>query len=217
MPATTSEADIIFNKANVALAKSRRLIASWLPPPTAEEVANAKTEEELEREEAEIFAPVPELLGLGAPIPKGTVDGSANRKELTSNETLRRQLLGKKRALAMRKRAQGLGKQDVDTHRPVTKLSRPNSATAGDGDEDEEEGGRSSLGKSKRRREELVETQNVEAEVEAKEMVENALPRKHKVRKRSGNFLDEMLAEKSLKKKKRRKGNKGPSAEQFHP
>lgn len=60
MPVSTTEADIIFNKANVALAKSRRLIASWLPPRTAEEMANAKSEEELEKEELEIFTPVPE-------------------------------------------------------------------------------------------------------------------------------------------------------------
>jgi hypothetical protein len=58
-PAQT-EADIIFNRANVALAKTQRLIASWLPPPTPEELANAKSEEELIKEEQDIFAPVPE-------------------------------------------------------------------------------------------------------------------------------------------------------------
>jgi len=56
-----SEADIIFNRANVAHAKSQRLIASWLPPKTPEELANAKSEEELEQEERELFAPIPEL------------------------------------------------------------------------------------------------------------------------------------------------------------
>ena len=62
MPApTTSEADIIFNRANVALAKSQRLIASWLPPRTEEELRNVKSEEEIEWEEQETFAPVPEL------------------------------------------------------------------------------------------------------------------------------------------------------------
>lgn len=56
-----SEADIIFNRASVALAKSQRLIASWLPPPTASELAKAKTEEEIEKEEQEMFTPIPEL------------------------------------------------------------------------------------------------------------------------------------------------------------
>ena len=61
MPVQPSEADIIFNRASVALAKSQRLIASWLPPKTPEELANIKSEEELENEEKEIFTPVPEL------------------------------------------------------------------------------------------------------------------------------------------------------------
>lgn len=62
MPASTStsDADIIFNRANVALAKSQRLIASWLPPRTEEELRAAKSPEEIEREEAELFAPIPE-------------------------------------------------------------------------------------------------------------------------------------------------------------
>lgn len=66
MPASTStsEADIIFNRANVALAKSQRLIASWLPPRTEEELRTAKSPEEIEREEAELFAPIPELFAL---------------------------------------------------------------------------------------------------------------------------------------------------------
>lgn len=58
---STSEADIIFNRANVALAKSQRLIASWLPPRTEEELRNAKSDEQIEKEEAELFTPVPEL------------------------------------------------------------------------------------------------------------------------------------------------------------
>ena len=62
MPAATSEADIIFNRANVALAKSQRLISSWLPPRTEEELRNAKTEMEIEKEEEEMFTPMPELL-----------------------------------------------------------------------------------------------------------------------------------------------------------
>lgn len=56
-----SEADIIFNRANVALARSQRLIQSWLPAKTAEEMASAKTEEELRKEDEELFKPAPEL------------------------------------------------------------------------------------------------------------------------------------------------------------
>lgn len=56
-----TDADVIFNRASVALAKSQRLIASWLPPKSEEERAKEKTEEELEKEEKEIFTPIPEL------------------------------------------------------------------------------------------------------------------------------------------------------------
>lgn len=55
-----NESDIILNRANVALARSQRLVASWLPEKTPDELANAKSEEELQREEGEIFTAVPE-------------------------------------------------------------------------------------------------------------------------------------------------------------
>ena len=53
------DADVIQNQLNVLLAKQHRLLSSWLPPRKPEELANAKTEEELEMEEAAIFTPVP--------------------------------------------------------------------------------------------------------------------------------------------------------------
>ena len=56
-----SEADLIFTRATLALAKSHRLISTWLPPLSASDLSSAKTEEEIEREEREMFAPVPEL------------------------------------------------------------------------------------------------------------------------------------------------------------
>ena len=58
------ETDIILNRANVALARSQRLVASWLPPQSVEESSTIpKTEEELRREEEEIFTAVPETYG----------------------------------------------------------------------------------------------------------------------------------------------------------
>lgn len=60
MSISKTETDVILNRANVALARSQRLVASWLPPPTDAEQANAKSEEELQKEEDEIFIAVPE-------------------------------------------------------------------------------------------------------------------------------------------------------------
>lgn len=60
MSTSKEEADVVFNKANVALARSQRLIASWLPPVTEDELSNTKTEEQPQKEENEIFTAVPE-------------------------------------------------------------------------------------------------------------------------------------------------------------
>lgn len=68
MAPAPSEADIIFNKANVALAKSQRLLASWLPPRKPEEQLNTKTDEELEKEEREMFVPMPETYAWDASL-----------------------------------------------------------------------------------------------------------------------------------------------------
>lgn len=60
MSLSKTETDVILNKANVALARSQRLVASWLPPKTQEEQANTKSEEALQQEEDEVFTAVPE-------------------------------------------------------------------------------------------------------------------------------------------------------------
>lgn len=54
------EAEIIFNRASLALATSQRLIASWLPPRTPQEVAAERTQHDLEEKESEDFSPLPE-------------------------------------------------------------------------------------------------------------------------------------------------------------
>lgn len=61
-PKGPSEGDILTNRLEVKHAEKRRLIASWFPAPTPEELASTKTQEELEQEEKETFAPVPETL-----------------------------------------------------------------------------------------------------------------------------------------------------------
>jgi hypothetical protein len=57
MPASTSEADIVLNRANVSLAKLQRLIASSLPPRGEDETTHTETDAETEREEEAIFTP----------------------------------------------------------------------------------------------------------------------------------------------------------------
>lgn len=47
-----SEGDVVFNRANVALARSQKLLQSWLPQPT-EGTANTTTTTEYNPEEDE--------------------------------------------------------------------------------------------------------------------------------------------------------------------
>jgi hypothetical protein len=54
------DSEAIFARANITLARSQRLVASWLSAPTADELANTPSEEELRRQEDEIFVAIPE-------------------------------------------------------------------------------------------------------------------------------------------------------------
>lgn len=63
-----SEAEIIFNRANIALARSQRLVASWLPPQQSETSNGGRTENQKndndnaadDNDDDEIFTAVPE-------------------------------------------------------------------------------------------------------------------------------------------------------------
>ncbi|KAL8934895.1 MAG: hypothetical protein Q9211_004990 [Gyalolechia sp. 1 TL-2023] len=198
MASQPSEADIIFNRANVAFAKSQRLVASWLPPRTEEEIKNAKTDEEIEKEEQELFTPVPELLGLGAKPPDEVKRGDPNRQRLTTNDTLRRQLLGKDRARLLSKADPRQGEQrgargivpKGSMPRPPATKQKPEPESSGD-----EEGGRSSLGKRKHGRADEHKGGN-EADAESTGQYEHRCewqkPTKHS--RVAGNYLDEVLS-----------------------
>ncbi|KAI9719773.1 MAG: hypothetical protein M1812_003261 [Candelaria pacifica] len=216
MAPITNEGDIAFNKINVALARSQRQIASWLPPRTAEETANTKSEAEIDKEDAELFQPISELAGLGAPLPKEITDGDANRQELSSNDKLRRQLFGGKIASRMkvgvRPEINGNG---AVRHRPVTKPPCAGIANGEDEDDEEDEGGRSSLGRSKRKREKehTADVDDDRPDITTAQSTSSSgqahVGQRSQNSKPTSSFLDEILAEKSRKKKKKRKNKNG--------
>lgn len=229
---STSEADIIFNRAALALAKSQRLISSWLPPPTAAETASAKTAEEIEREEQEMFTPLPELyvrccihkwrpgvrdlglmlvsLGLGATVPK---DGEVRREELSSNERLREQLLGKDYLKRRAGRTKGEERPGFGVLGLASK-PRPTSARREKEDDSDDEGGRSSLGRSKhgkikkRGREETDAVDGVTADTTVLEA--RGVDKASQAPKRTSNYLDEVLAERLQKKRKKSRNKVKP-------
>ncbi|KAB8218196.1 hypothetical protein BDV33DRAFT_205704 [Aspergillus novoparasiticus] len=230
MSLSKTETDVILNKANVALARSQRLVASWLPPKTQEEQANTKSEAELQREEDEVFTAVPETLGVGAPLPSRAADGSWNRTELDSNDKLRRQLLGKNYKKVMSERGAAAGRQpsNMKSLSGASFATNQSQTTAGraDDDDDEDEGRTALVGKkgpTKKRKAEPsprsldhIVTDNDdrgdrvdgggdgEAETSVKQGESlSQQPSRLRGRRKATSFLDEILAERSRKRKKK--------------
>ncbi|KAL3487757.1 hypothetical protein BJX62DRAFT_187560 [Aspergillus germanicus] len=238
MSLSKSETDIILNKANIALARSQRLVASWLPvqqTSAEQDLSNAKTDEDLQRAEDEVFTAVPERLGLGAPLPTKAADGSWNRTELDSNDQLRRQLLGRNYKKVMAEKARQKNAESVAGSSTTTTTNstykgrgpqqrgEKGGAGAGDGDDDdddddEEEGRTASIGKkglsNKQKVVTRVEPTRTEEGVDdsrenggighdkdGEKAPSQPAPRS-KGRKKATSFLDEILAERSKKRRK---------------
>lgn len=148
---------------------------------------------------------------MGFTLPK---DGQVRREDLSSNDKLRKQLLGKdyeKHTKAMTKNAgkPGLSMPANGNKYQPTPLKRTIE------DDSEDDGGRSSLGKpkpKKRRDGESDEDGPKGIEVVAKKTdtrTSAAAPRKNV------NYLDEVLTKKTEKKRKKRK-NKHKDQENAH-
>ncbi|KAJ5708070.1 hypothetical protein N7488_007871 [Penicillium malachiteum] len=211
MSLSKSESDIILNRANVALSRSQRLVASWLPAQTEEELANTKTDEELQREEDEIFTAVPETLGIGAPLPEKAADGSWNRTELGSNDKLRKQLLGKNYDRFMK--AAAANKAQLKTAPATQARATALNNTQDNDSEDDEEGRTASIGQKKRK----VMPKKVKAVVNSEDQDTNfqgdqdaptttEVPVRQapsKGKKKATSYLDELLAERAKKRKKK--------------
>lgn len=95
--------DVIINRTNVTLARSERILQSWLRPATPADLAPA---EETRLEDEELFN---ESSGVGAKTTTDDLDEFGLRRgKKASTDRLLEQLLGKKGAAAKRK------KQDVE-------------------------------------------------------------------------------------------------------
>lgn len=120
----------------VAFAKRERLVKSWTVGSTLPR-APAKTQEELKAEDAELYQIVPPFLGLGAPVPKEYLNGDVKRKEISSNDKLRKLITGSKTGLQASK--------SRDLQEKARSAKRSLEAESSD-----EEEGRSGLGKAKK-------------------------------------------------------------------
>jgi hypothetical protein len=227
-----SQADIIFNRTNVALARSQRLIASWLPPkPESEQQESTKA---AAADEDDDFRGDSEIGGIGSMAQKddsGLPEGAFKRRNPGANDKLLDSLLGKKAANAHRK-AQALAKsanaQSMEAPKPAVKEKPKRPAEDSDS---EEEGGRAAAFKSKRAKPSKpqpkaqendaedgahMDTDTPEASVEAKAAELTLQPpqdtntSKSNGRKRPASYLDELLGQKANKKNKKK--NKSAAA-----
>ncbi|KAJ5935643.1 hypothetical protein N7466_005190 [Penicillium verhagenii] len=217
MSLSKTESDVILNRANVALARSQRLVASWLPAQTEDELANVKSEEELQREEDEIFTAVPETLGVGAPLPEKAADGSWNRTELGSNDKLRKQLLGKNYDRFMKAEAEKKAAAKLSAAAALeAKTAATTAAKQQDEESEDEEEGRMAALSSRNKRKAMPS--KAKAKIATEEQDKNSpedgqdapstkeAPVRQttlKGKKKATSYLDELLAERAKKRKKR--------------
>ncbi len=130
-------------------------------------------------------------LGLGAPLPK---DASESSRQLSSHVILRKKLLGRN---AQKPKTTAHGVKSTKNTVPPQRQVKTRVEVE---DEDDDEG-RSSLGKSKRRKLERMrkETNQDDADEQAQEGPDT------RVGKSSTSYLDEMLSERSRKRKKKKR------------
>ncbi|KAK1059777.1 hypothetical protein LTR12_000913 [Friedmanniomyces endolithicus] len=231
--ATSQElADIILNRQAVALARSRRLVQSWLPekPTTAdEELPNPQP---TAGEEDDDWEGMTELQGVGSKRKaedEGVLDG-LKRKKLSSDNKLLELLLGKKAAQA-RKKTLETSRYGGRAAAPKPLEQRGIVPQQRDVSEDEEEGRAASFKSRKSKVKPAVEAyvpevdgrddpvpdeegMDTEPQVPSRPAREEASPPAKK--RKGGSYLDELLNQKAAKqgkKKKKQQQHKPESAE----
>ncbi|KAI4722732.1 hypothetical protein E4T48_00957 [Aureobasidium sp. EXF-10727] len=200
---TPTEADVIFNRANVALARSQHLVQSWLPTKSGQETLPQKTHQELLKEDEELFKPTPELLGVGASAPDPDQDPLLKQRSGANYDRLLEQLLGKKAARGHRATSKP---QPTQTKSTLQKTA----SNQVDADEDDIEEGRATMVASnsalKRKGPSRSSTRSTGTMSQDQKKAEPSSDDDEDTRpskKRSGTYLDQLLAEKASKKKKK--------------
>merc|ERR1711939_1114734 len=231
-----SEADIILNRTNVALARSQRLIQSWLPPKPSEE--SAATQSTPAEDDEDDFKGLDETAGIGSERTaedEGLPDGALRRKKLASNDKLLEQILGKK--AAQQKKKQDATKNSIKASLPTKQMpAQPTKPSEPDSEEEEEEG-RAAAFKSKKRkanppisRSTEPPVRDVGAQTSSKQeegtkdnhdAVHAAEPQPRKdedsederpTKRKPGSYLDELLSQKASKKSKKKNKSKSAGA-----
>ncbi|KAI7158478.1 hypothetical protein KC349_g4815 [Hortaea werneckii] len=226
-----SEADVILNRTNVALARSQRLIQSWLPPKPSEE--SAATQSTPAEDDEEDFKGLDETAGIGSKRKAeddGLPDGALRRKKLGSNDKLLEQILGKK--AAQQKKKQDASKNSMKASLPAKQMpAQPTKPPQPDSEEEEEEG-RAAAFKSKKRKanppvprpaeppvqesgakektahEEGMQNDHAVHDTEPQTANEKDTDDERPAKRKTGSYLDELLNQKASKKSKKKNKSK---------
>ncbi|EMC92779.1 hypothetical protein BAUCODRAFT_151186 [Baudoinia panamericana UAMH 10762] len=215
-------ADIILNRQNVALARSQRIVQSWLPPKTegTKPVDESQMDDDLEG--------MDELSGIGskrkAEDDEIGILGGLKKRRLATNDKLMEQLLGRKAAAERRKTLEKQKGQGMAKYKPLATQPKKEEGAArkvDDDNEDEDDNrGRTASFKSRKQKssvvQALVQTAEPDAGSESLQALEDeekdstahaprVLPTVPAKRQKTGSYLDELLNKSATKKKKHKK------------
>ncbi|KAF2487980.1 hypothetical protein BDY17DRAFT_320489 [Neohortaea acidophila] len=215
MERDVTAADVTLNRYNVALARSKKVLESWLPNESG-------TVPPYDSEGEEDFTAEPEDAGIGSEVTfhAGDLPGSTRLRK--SNHQLLEQLLGKKAAEAHQKKTQDSGKSfSAGKHvaaKPLVSRQKASQGVSRRGDDDDEEGGRSAAFQSRKpappkpaqvsdsREHHTTEAEDQDGmsyDEDSKQRTKRS-PDRPTPTKRKNTYLDELLAQKAKKSKKNR-------------
>ncbi|CAD0096076.1 unnamed protein product [Aureobasidium vineae] len=165
--------------------------------------APQRTDQELLKEDEELFKPTPELLGVGASAPDTDQDPLLKQRSGANYDRLLEQLLGKKAARGHR----ATSKPQPTQTKPI---SQKNASNQVDADEDDDEESRATMVASnsalKRKgpsRSTIRNTGTTSQDQKKTEPSSDDDADTRPSKKRSGTYLDQLLAEKASKKKRK--------------
>jgi hypothetical protein len=229
MTDTTSDPDVIFNRLNIALARSQRILNSWVPPKSE---ANKGRHEDDDLPEAE-FKSMNEKSGLESKAAYADdddlPDGAVQRKKLASNDKLLEQLLGSKAAQAKKKSKEPGKSMSTSRHTAPKQLTTRSKAPREVDSEEDDEGGRAAAFKSKQpihhrkssNPDTAIEDERLDVQVDSEQVTATrnlkddesspGVPSgtlQNSTKRKPTSYLDEMLAQRANKKSRKKKKSK---------
>ncbi|KAF4552315.1 Hypothetical protein D9617_10g072960 [Elsinoe fawcettii] len=210
MTAPSEDAEVILNRANVSLARSQKVVESWLGPAFGLQSEASLWDENEDDEEA--FKAEPDTLGVGAKAPDDDVGFGLKRRQPTTDDKLLEQIMGKKAAKEHRAK---MAAQKASQSQAAVQASGGGKGVklpVADVDSEEEQG-RASAFRSKGSRKRM---RTEESPIDAGNADESSIEAKASQRSGGGkaskeksskplSYLDQILAEKSRKKREKSK------------